>query len=259
MVNVALILVPTRELAIQIENLGKAFAKFLNVNISLLIGGNSTAAEDLNKLENNVHIIVGTTGRVKEVIRRKPSILNECRFFVLDEADKLLSNDFQIQIEDLIDKFKNSPQMLMYSATFPVTIRMFKQKYMPKAEVLNLMEQLMLIGLTHYYILVEERDKIKALNTIYSKLIINQCIIFCGSYTRVEMLANKLKDKGYENLFLHSKMSPLDRTDVFNKFKNGQVKTLVCSDLCARGIDIQSVNAVINFDFPRYSGTVVIM
>lgn len=180
----ALILVPTRELAIQIEELGKAFAKFLNVKLSLLIGGNSTASDDITKLED-VHIIVGTTGRVKEVIKRKPAILNECRFFVLDEADKLLSQDFQVQIEEIIDRFKKPPQLLMYSATFPITIKSFKQKYIPKAEVINMMDELMLIGLTHYYILVDERDKIKALNTIYSKLIIHQSIIFCGSFQRV--------------------------------------------------------------------------
>ena len=83
------------------------------------------------------------------------------------------------------------------------------------------MDELMLLGLTHYYILVEEKQKIMALNTIYSKLIINQCIIFCCSVQRVEMLSKKLKEKGYENLYLHSKMSPADRTMVFNKFKNG--------------------------------------
>ena len=100
----------------------------------------------------------------------------------------------------------------MYSATFPITIKSFKQKYLPKAEVLNCMDELMLLGLTHYYILVEEKQKIMALNTIYAKLVINQCIIFCSSVQRVEMLSKKLKEKGYENLFLHSKMSPADRT-----------------------------------------------
>jgi ATP-dependent RNA helicase DDX6/DHH1 len=106
-------------------------------------------------LDEKIHIAVGTTGRVKEIVRRRANILSDCRFFVLDEADKLVSNDFQIQIEEILDRFKDPPQMLMYSATFPVTIKSFKQKYMPKAEVLNLMDELMLIGLTHYYILVE--------------------------------------------------------------------------------------------------------
>lgn len=106
-------------------------------------------------LDDKIHIAVGTTGRVKEIVRRRANILSECRMFVLDEADKLVSNDFQVQIEEILDRFKELPQMLMYSATFPITIKSFKQKYMPKAEVLNLMDELMLIGLTHYYILVE--------------------------------------------------------------------------------------------------------
>jgi ATP-dependent RNA helicase DDX6/DHH1 len=172
-------------------------AKFTKVKVGLLIGGTSSATEDLNMFDEIVHIVVGTTGRVKEIIRRRPTILNECRFFVLDEADKLVSNDFQFQIEDILDRFKELPQILMYSATFPVTIKTFKQKYLPKAEVLNCMDELMLLGLTHYYILVEEKQKIMALNTIYAKLVINQCIIFCSSVQRVEMLSRKLKEKGY--------------------------------------------------------------
>lgn len=125
------------------------------MKVGLLIGGASSAAEDLTMLDDKIHIAVGTTGRVKEIVRRRANILSECRMFVLDEADKLVSNDFQVQIEEILDRFKELPQMLMYSATFPITIKSFKQKYMPKAEVLNLMDELMLIGLTHYYILVE--------------------------------------------------------------------------------------------------------
>lgn len=153
----ALILVPTRELAIQMHEIASNMAKFTKVRVGLLIGGNISTAENLTMLDETVHIIVGTTGRVKDIIKKRQGMLNECKYFVLDEADKLVSNDFQYQIEDIIDTFKNPPQILMYSATFPITIKSFKQKYMPKAEVLNCMDELMLLGLTHYYILVEEK------------------------------------------------------------------------------------------------------
>lgn len=113
----------------------------------------------------------------------------------------------------------------------------------------------MLLGLTHYYMLVDEKDKIRAVYKIYSSLIINQCIIFCRSNKRAEYLSKKLNERKYDNEYLHSNMKGDERTKVFNRFKNGEYKTLISSNLIARGIDVKSVNVVINFDFPNNSST----
>lgn len=117
------------------------------------------------------------------------------------------------------------------------------------------MDELMLIGLTHYYMLLDQREKMKAIYKIYSELIINQCIIFCRSNKRTEVLSKKLNDKKYENRYLHSGMKPEERTKVFESFRKGQFKTLVSSNLLARGIDVPTVNVVINFDFPTEGST----
>lgn len=144
--------------------------------------------------------------------------------------------------------------LYLYSATFPVRIKSFKQKYMPNAEVINLMDELMLLGLTHYYIFVEESEKLQYLYKIYSELIVNQCIIFCRSNKRAEFLSKKMKAKGFENEYLTSNMKE-ERIKIFERFRKGEFKTLISSNLVSRGIDVPSVNVVINFDFPKDSPT----
>ncbi len=210
--------------------------------------------EDYNKIdEKNPHLVVCTPGRLKDLVKRYDKLLDHCQFFVLDEADRLLEGNFERDVEEIVGRLPPKCALSMYSATFPLRIRSFKEKYMPRAEVVNLMDELMLLGLTLYYMLVDEREKMRAIFKVYSSLIINQCIIFCRSNKRAEMLSRKLNEKKYENEFLHSNMRGDERIKVFNRFRNGEFKTLVGSNLIARGIDVPTVNVVINFDFPAES------
>jgi ATP-dependent RNA helicase DDX6/DHH1 len=117
------------------------------------------------------------------------------------------------------------------------------------------MEELTLKGITQYYAFVEERQKVHCLHTLFKKLQINQSIIFCNSASRVELLAKKITELGYSCFFIHSKMPQHERNRIFHDFRNGICRNLVCTDLLTRGIDIQAVNVVINFDFPRNSET----
>jgi len=128
-------------------------------------------------------------------------------------------------------------------------------KYLPNAHVINLMDELTLRGITQFYAFVEERQKVHCLNTLFKKLEINQSIIFCNSVNRVELLAKKITELGYSCFYIHAKMVQNDRNRVFHEFRNGATRHLVCSDLFTRGIDIQSVNVVINFDFPKNAET----
>lgn len=120
---------------------------------------------------------------------------------------------------------------------------------------INLMDELTLKGVTQYYAFVQERQKVHCLNTLFSKLDINQSIIFCNSTQRVELLAKKITDLGYACYYIHARMNQADRNRVFHDFRKGHCRNLVCSDLFTRGIDIQAVNVVINFDFPKMSET----
>merc|ERR1712224_543265 len=202
-----------------------------------------------------VHILVGTPGRVLDLAKKGIANLSQCDMVVLDEADKLLSIDFQPIIEQLLGFTKDPRQILLFSATFPMSVKNFKDKHLQRAHEINLMDQLTLRGITQYYAFVEEKQKVHCLNTLFSKLQINQSIIFCNAYKRVELLAKKITELGYSCFYIHAKMLQQNRNRVFHDFRNGACRNLVSSDLFTRGIDIPSVNVVINFDFPKSGET----
>lgn len=249
-----LILVPTRELALQTSSVVKELGKHMDVQCMVSTGGTSLR-EDIMRFYNEVHIVVATPGRVLDLANKSVCNLKACQMVVMDEADKLLCPEFQPIIEDLIKFLPDDRQILMYSATFPVSILDFKNKYMSEAHEINLMDELTLRGVTQYYAFLEERQKVHCLNTLFSKLQINQGIIFCNSVTRVELLAKKITELGYSCFFIHSRMYQSHRNRVFHDFRSGACRCLVSSDLFTRGIDIESVNVVINFDFPKNSET----
>ncbi|CAL8468653.1 g8193 [Coccomyxa elongata] len=250
----AMILVPTRELALQTSQVCKELGKHLGVEVMVTTGGTSLR-DDIMRLHAVVHIMVATPGRILDLASKGVAKLNKCRMLVMDEADKLLSPEFQPIIEQLISFLPAERQICLYSATFPVTVKHFKEKFLKKPYIINLMEELTLKGITQYYAFVEEKQKVHCLNTLFSKLQINQSIIFCNSVNRVELLAKKITELGYSCFYIHAKMLQSHRNRVFHDFRNGNCRNLVSSDLFTRGIDIQAVNVVINFDFPKNSET----
>eukprot|EP00249_Psilotum_nudum_P023348 c28841_g1_i2 orf=583-2013(-) len=249
-----LLLVPTRELALQTSQVCKELGKHLNIQVMVTTGGTSLK-DDIMRLYQPVHLLVGTPGRVLDLANKRVCNLSECTMLVMDEADKLLSPEFQPLAEQLIGFLPENRQILLYSATFPVTVKSFKERYLRKPYIINLMDELTLKGITQYYAFVEERQKVHCLNTLFSKLQINQSIIFCNSVNRVELLAKKITELGYSCFYIHAKMLQSHRNRVFHDFRNGACRNLVSSDLFTRGIDIQAVNVVINFDFPKNSET----
>ncbi|KAJ1408587.1 RNA helicase, DEAD-box type, Q motif [Sesbania bispinosa] len=284
------ILVPTRELALQTSQVCKELGKHLKIQVMVTTGGTSLK-DDIMRLYQPVHLLVGTPGRILDLAKKGVCILKNCSMLVMDErsscclissyvsmvsvwsarirtyifsfvsfshvhsADKLLSPEFQPSVEQLIQFLPSNRQILMFSATFPVTVKDFKDRYLRKSYVINLMDELTLKGITQYYAFVEERQKVHCLNTLFSKLQINQSIIFCNSVNRVELLAKKITELGYSCFYIHAKMLQDHRNRVFHDFRNGACRNLVCTDLFTRGIDIQAVNVVINFDFPKNSET----
>ncbi|PNW84166.1 hypothetical protein CHLRE_04g223850v5 [Chlamydomonas reinhardtii] len=250
----ALLLVPTRELALQTAQVCKELSKYLSIEVMVTTGGTSLK-DDIMRLYQTTHIVVATPGRVVDLASKGVARLNECRMLVMDEADKLLSPEFQPVVEQLIGYLPDDRQIMLYSATFPVTVKAFKEKFLRKPYIINLMEELTLKGVTQFYAFVEEKQKVHCLNTLFSKLRINQSIIFCNSVNRVELLAKKITELGYSCYYIHAKMLQSHRNRVFHDFRNGHCRNLVSSDLFTRGIDIQSVNVVINFDFPKNAET----
>ncbi|PIG83439.1 ATP-dependent RNA helicase dhh1 [Aspergillus arachidicola] len=250
----ALILVPTRELALQTSHVCKTLGKHLGINVMVTTGGTGLM-DDIIRLNDAVHILVGTPGRVLDLASKGVADLSECPTFVMDEADKLLSPEFTPVIEQLLSFHPKDRQVMLFSATFPLIVKSFKDKHMRNPYEINLMDELTLRGITQYYAFVEEKQKVHCLNTLFSKLQINQSIIFCNSTNRVELLAKKITELGYSCFYSHARMLQQHRNRVFHDFRNGVCRNLVCSDLLTRGIDIQAVNVVINFDFPKNAET----
>jgi len=249
-----LMLIPTRELALQTSAIVKEVGKHMGLECMVTTGGTSLK-DDIMRLYNPVHIIVATPGRILDLASKDVAKLGNCKTIIMDEADKLLSPEFQPVLEQLIGMCHTTHQICMFSATFPVTVKSFCQKFVPNPYSINLMDELTLRGISQFYAFVQERQKVHCLNTLFTKLEINQSIIFCNSVNRVELLAKKITELGFSCFYIHAKMQQANRNRVFHEFRNGATRHLVTSDLFTRGIDIQSVNVVINFDFPKNSET----
>jgi len=254
-----LVLLPTRELALQTANVLKKFACYLNLEIVTSTGG-TNLKDDIIRLQADVQIVVGTPGRLhdlnKQYISEKRVLkLDQCKMIVLDEADKLLSVDFLPAVENLLEATPTDRQLMLFSATFPSAIQDFKNKWLPDANVVNLMDNLTLKGITQYYAYVDEGQKVHCLYALFRKISINQCIIFCNSVNRVELLSRKISRLGFPCFYIHGQMGQEDRNRVFHNFRQGECRYLVCTDIFTRGIDIQTLNVVINFDFPRSANT----
>jgi ATP-dependent RNA helicase DDX6/DHH1 len=251
----ALILVPTRELALQTAAVLKTLATHMPGIAVMSTTGGTALKDDIVRLQSPVHVMVATPGRVLDLAQKGIVKLDKVGLLVMDEADKLLSPEFVPTVEGIIGMLGPQRQIALYSATFPVGVKAFAERYLKKPHVVNLMEELTLLGVTQYYAFVEERQKVQCLNTLFSKLEINQSIIFCNSVNRVELLAKKITELGYSCFYIHAKMPQAERNRVFHDFRSGVCRNLVCSDLVARGIDIQAVNVVVNFDMPKTAET----
>lgn len=211
--------------------------------------------DDIMRLYEKVHLVVATPGRILDLMEKQVADVSNCKILVLDEADKLLSQDFKGMLDRVIHHLPRERQILLFSATFPLTVESFMRKHLTDPYEINLMDELTLKGITQFYAFVQERQKVHCLNTLFSKLRINQSIIFCNSTQRVELLAKKITELGYSCYYIHAKMAQAHRNRVFHDFRDGSCRNLVCSDLFTRGIDIQAVNVVINFDFPKMAET----
>jgi ATP-dependent RNA helicase DDX6/DHH1 len=249
-----MVVVPTRELALQTSQIAIELSKHLGIRVMVTTGG-TNLKDDIMRIYEKVHLVVATPGRILDLMEKQVANMSHCKMLILDEADKLLSQDFKGMLDKVISFLPKSRQILLYSATFPLTVESFMRKHLKEPYEINLMDELTLKGITQYYAFVQERQKVHCLNTLFSKLQINQSIIFCNSTQRVELLAKKITELGYSCYYIHAKMAQAHRNRVFHDFRAGLCRNLVCSDLFTRGIDIQAVNVVINFDFPKMAET----
>lgn len=248
-----LIMSPTRELSTQIFNVIKSLGDCMEtLKIHLLVGG-TPIDKDISALKENPQIIVGCPGRVHDMIRRNKIKTSDIDLMIIDEADEMLSSGFKEQVYNIFQFMKNNIQVALYSATLPLDVQELANKFMREPEkILVKSESLTLEGIAQYYVALEnDNDKYDTLKDLYSTLSVAQSIIYCNSIRRVEDLANAMSQDGFSVSSIHGKMSHEERNESFLNFKSGMSRVLISSNLTARGIDIQQVSTVINFDLPR--------
>ncbi|KAK7082177.1 putative ATP-dependent RNA helicase ddx6 [Halocaridina rubra] len=174
----ALVIVPTRELALQTSHICNELAKHLGIKVMVTTGG-TNLKDDIMRIYEVVHAVIATPGRILDLMEKKVAVVDKCRMLVLDEADKLLSQDFKGMLDRIISYLPTERQILLYSATFPLTVEQFMKKHLRSPYEINLMDELTLKGVTQYYAFVQERQKVHCLNTLFSK--VRNVFIFCAS------------------------------------------------------------------------------
>ena len=253
----ALILAPTHELAAQINNVISDIGRFDKIVVQLLVGGTSVDG-DREKLDNDTpHIVVGTPGRVHDMIRRKYLKTDKMSVVVLDEADEMLSQGFKEQIYKIFQYMPNSIQIGLFSATMPPECQELSDKFMSRPiKILVKAEQLTLQGIAQYYIrLNDDEQKYLVLKDIFAGMSISQAIIYCNSTRRVDDLHEAMNADEYPVAKIHGKLDESERKETNKAFRSGASRVLITSDLYARGIDVQQVSIVINFDLPKSEHT----
>jgi len=249
-----LVLSPTRELSIQTANVMKMVGTMMTgLRVQTLVGG-SSIDEDASNLKNNVpHVITGCPGRVYDMMRRNHIVSKNIKLIILDEADEMLSTGFKEQVYDILQNLKNDVQVALFSATLPDYIHSITSKFMRNpVKIYVKAEQLTLEGISQYYVAVEDdMQKYDTLKDLYSFFSVSQCIIYANSVKRVSDLYDAMTEDGFPVCRIHSSMEKKDRDQAFLDFKTGRFRVLISSNVTSRGIDIQQVSVVINFDVPK--------
>jgi len=247
----ALMLAPTRELAQQIQKVVMSLGDYMGAQCHACIGGTSVR-EDMRKLDDGQHIVVGTPGRVFDMISRKILRPNFIKQFVLDEADEMLSRGFKDQIYDVFRHLNQEIQVILLSATMPDEVLEVTSRFMrDPIRILVKKEELTLEGIRQFYISVEREEwKLDTLCDLYETLTITQAVIFSNTRRKVDWLTEKMHERDFTVSAMHGDMDQKERDVIMREFRSGSSRVLITTDLLARGIDVQQVSLVINYDLP---------
>jgi translation initiation factor 4A len=247
----ALVLAPTRELANQIQKVMLALGDYMGAEVMACIGGTSVQ-EDVRKIEQGVHVIVGTPGRVFDVITRRALNPDTIKMFVLDEADEMLSLGFKDQIYDIFRLLPSEIQVVLLSATMPQDVLEVTTRFMREPiRILVKKEELTLEGIKQFYVMVDREEwKLDTLCDLYETLTITQACIFCNTRRKVDWLTEQMHARDFTVSAMHGDMDQQDRDVIMREFRSGSSRVLITTDLLARGIDVQQVSLVINYDLP---------
>jgi translation initiation factor 4A len=250
----AILMAPTHELAKQSASVVEKLGGFMEgLVVQILVGGTSIHEDSDNLKKNKPQIIVGTPGRIYDMIKRDILNVKYVKLFVIDEADDMLSTGFKEQIYNIFQFFPENVQVALFSATMPDEIMELTKKFMRNPVKITMKsEQLNLECIQQFYVaLASDHEKYDALKRLFEFLSVSQCIIYVNSVKRVVDLHNAMNEEGFSVCCIHSSMTKQERDEAFVNFKSGGSRVLISSNITARGIDIQQVSVVINFDIPK--------
>jgi len=247
----ALILAPTRELACQIQKVVLALGDYMDIKVHACVGG-TAVRDDIRTLQAGVHVVVGTPGRVNDMITRRALRLESMRQFFLDEADEMLSRGFKEQIYDIFKFLPEQVQVCLFSATMPLDVLEVTDRFMREPiRILVKKDELTLEGIKQFYIAVDREEwKLETLCDLYETLTITQAIIYCNTRRKVDWLQEEMQKRDFTVSCMHGDMDQRERDIIMREFRTGSSRVLITTDLLARGIDVQQVSLVINFDLP---------
>jgi translation initiation factor 4A len=249
-----LMVAPTRELVQQIVHVVKNIGSCMEGLLVKTVLGGGSIADDIEYFKRNApQVVVGCPGRILDLLKRRVIHSSNIKTLVLDEADELLSSDFRNQMQDIIGKLPPTVQIALFSATLPEHIKEVTRCFMNNpVEILVKQEQLTLEGIKQYAVAIHHQNqKYETLKDLYSSISVQQCIIYCNSINRVMELYDWLTRDGFAVSCIHSNMSKEDREAAFVDFRKGSSRILISSNVTSRGIDIQQVSVVINYDIPH--------
>jgi translation initiation factor 4A len=247
----ALVLAPTRELAQQIHDVVVAISSYMHCSVRVCVGG-TAVRDDIRELSRGVQVVVGTPGRVYDMIKRGVLRLDCCQLFCLDEADEMLGRGFKDQIYDVFKFLPETVQVALFSATMPSEVLEVTTRFMrDPVRILVKRDELTLEGIRQFYIAIDQEDwKLETLCDLYEKLTITQAIIYCNTRRKVDWLTHEMQARDFTVAAMHGEMSQDERDLVLQHFRDGASRVLITTDLLARGIDVQGVSLVLNFELP---------
>ena len=247
----ALILAPTRELAIQVAKATSQYGQYMQAQVMAVYGGQHYGTSK-KRLRQGVDVIVGTPGRLQDLMRQGILDLSSVRMVVLDEADEMLSMGFIEDIENILSQVPDERQTALFSATMPKTIQRLADKYMNDPQLVAIKHKQLTVATTEQrYYLVNQRDKLAAITRLFEVEEIGATLVFTRTRVGSSRLANELVQCGFPAEALNGDLAQEARIGVLNRFRKGQIKVLVATDVAARGLDIDDISHVFNYDIPN--------
>lgn len=254
----SIILAPTRELAKQISSVAEQISKYMDINIKTVIGGVKRSKYSYDYADVN-HIIIGTPGRISDSLNRGTINVTDLKIMVLDEADEMLSHGFREQLINILKYIPTDAQIGLFSATIPPEMMKITKKFMNKPlQILVKKNDVTLDGIKQFYVAIEnEQEKFDCICGLYSTINITQSIIYANYKKTVEWLTKNMQDKDFPVDCICGGMSTEERSDIMKRFRSGDIRVLISTDLLSRGIDVQQISLVVNYDIPFEKETYV--